>query len=117
MRPTRHLLAATAALSLVVTLLAAPVAAGREARPEVREATRSVVHAGPVDVRQRRPTSFDVFARRSRPTLASVRADGAAGLRPLTPSVTFGFDALADLDGFYPSDTVGALGGSDRCAA
>jgi hypothetical protein len=110
MRSFRPLLTVTAVLALAGTLLAAPAAAGREARPEMRAVTRSVVHAGPVDSSQERPTSFDVFARGSRPTLDPGRADGVAANRPLTPSVTFGFDALADLDGFYPSDTVGALG-------
>ena len=59
MRPIRPLHAIVATVSLAVMLLAAPVAAGGEATPNVREATRSVVHAGPVDSSQRRPTSFD----------------------------------------------------------
>jgi hypothetical protein len=111
MRSFRPPLAVAVVLVLSGTLLSAPVAAGREARPQMRAVSRSVVHAGPVDSSQRRPTSFDIFARGSRPA-AGGASDGVPTDRPSVPGVTFGFDALADLDGFFPSDTVGALGES-----
>jgi hypothetical protein len=109
MRPIHRLLAGATVLALAVGMLAAPAAADRDAPREARLSTRSVVHAGPAGPAQARPTSFDVAAPRSRPAAALRTAPVA---HASSPSVFFGFDALADLDGFFPSDTVGALGDS-----
>jgi hypothetical protein len=102
--PFRRLLAVTAVLALAGMLLATPAAARRDAPPKSRLSIHAVIHAGP----GARPTSFDVFSQRSRSSAHLPRGIVARGAS--TPSTTFGFDALADLDGFFPSDTVGALG-------
>lgn len=108
MRTFRRWLAVASALALGAMPLVAPAASGREFGPRVRSVTRSVVHAGPAGPAQQRPTSFDVFSQRSRPSAALPRA--SATLDAAAPVSVFSFDALADQDGFFPSDTVGALG-------
>jgi len=108
MRTFRRLLAVTSVLALGATLLAAPAAAGYQAAPKTRSVSRSVVHAGPAGPAQQRPTSFDVASQRSRPSARLPRAAASPGTA--APDTFFGFDALADLDGFFPSDTVGAVG-------
>jgi hypothetical protein len=116
MRTSRRLLAVlTVVVAGVGLLLVAPATAERPSRPHVRTAPRAVVHGRVTGSSQSRPTSFDVFSQRSRPT-GSVR-DAAVGSSARAPSFVSGFDGLADLDGFFPSDTVGALGDNFFVAA
>jgi hypothetical protein len=110
MRTSHRLLALTVVLAFGASIFAATTANGREARPTLRAVSRSVVHAGPAGPAQDRPTSFDVFSsvERAPATIQSPTASRDAA----APDTFFGFDALADLDGFQPSDTVGAVGDS-----
>jgi hypothetical protein len=108
-RFVRHL-SVTAAISIAVAMLAVPATAEREARtgPRSRDVTSAVVHGRVTDDTQRRPTSFDLFSQRGRSTTAAGSSSVAPA--PSVPTEAFGFDALADLDGAFPSDTTGALG-------
>ncbi len=116
MRTSRRLVAVPIVLVAGLALLfVAPASAQRQARPHVRSAPRAVVHGRVTSASQRQPTSFGVFSQRSRPT-TTVRV---AGARPSAraPGSVSGFDGMADLDGFVPSDTTGALGDSFFVAA
>ena len=116
MRTSRRLLAVLTVLAAGVGLLLIPSAsAGRAARPHVRTASRAVVHGRVTAASQDRPTSFDVFAQRSRPDVSRTHAAQRSSAR--SPSAVTGFDGMDDLDGFFPSDTTGALGDSFFVAA
>ena len=117
MRTSRRLLAVLTVLIAGVGLLLVPSAAAeRSARPHSRTASRAMVHGRVTAASQDRPTSFETFSQRSRPS--AVAAETAArSSAPLAPSLVTGFDGMNDLDGFFPSDTTGALGDSFFVAA
>lgn len=100
-----------AALAVPAVLVAGVVARPATAEHDVGEPAWSVARAAVVHGRdpggsERRPTSFEVFARRGRPA----RAGGAApGPAPRTPQPVSGFDALSDPFA-VPADPTGALG-------
>jgi hypothetical protein len=96
-------------------LLVAPAAAERQSRPQARTAERGIVQGRVSAASEDQPTSFEVFAQRSRPVFAGHGAAEAS--RPRVPGVVgSGFDALADPNAF-PSDTTGALGDTFFVAA
>lgn len=113
MRTSRRLLAVLTVLVAGVGLLLVPSAAAeRSARPHARTASRTasraVVHGRVTVASQDRPTSFETFSQRSRPGAALPEAAPRSSV--LAPTPLTGFDAMDDLDGFFPSDTTGALG-------
>ncbi len=67
-----------------------------------------MVHGRVTAASQDRPTSFETFSQRSRPGAALPEAAPRSSV--LAPTSLTGFDAMDDLDGFFPSDTTGALG-------
>ncbi len=110
MRTSRRLLAVlTGLVAGVGLLLVAPAVAERQARPHARTAERAIVHGHVTAGSQNRPTSFEVFAQRSRPRLSTQGSTEAASTR--VPAFQSGFDGLADPFS-QPSDTTGALGDS-----
>ena len=110
MRTSRRLLAVlTGLVAGAGLLLVAPAAAERQARPHARTAARAIVHGHVTAASQNRPTSFEVFAQRSRPRLSTHGSTEAPSTR--LPAFQFGFDGLADPFS-RPSDTTGALGDS-----
>jgi hypothetical protein len=107
MRTSGRWLSILMVLAIGVALMAAP-ATGRPA-VRARTATRAIVHGRDAGVSQSKPTSFDLFGRRSRPAISARGASIVEGTR--VPAVLSGFDGLADPFSF-PSDTTGALGDS-----
>ena len=117
MRTSRRLLAVLTVLIAGVGLLLVPSAAAeRSARPHSRTASRAMVHGRVTAASQDRPTSFETFSQRSRPSAAAAET-AARSSAPLAPNLVTGFDGMNDLDGFFPSDTTGALGDSFFVAA
>jgi hypothetical protein len=115
MRTSRRLLAVlTGLVAGAGLLLVAPAAAERQARPHARTAARAIVHGHVTAASQNRPTSFEVFAQRSRPRLSTQGSTEAPSTRVL--AFQFGFDGLADPFS-RPSDTTGALGDSFHVVA
>jgi len=109
MRTSRRLLAVLTVLVAGVVLLLVPSAAAeRSGRPHARTASRAVVHGRVTAASQNLPTSFETFSQRSRPGAALPEV--AERSSALAPSLVTGFDGMDDLDGFFPSDTTGALG-------
>src|SRR3990170_5744345 len=88
-------------LALVGSILAAPAAAEREAR--TRRATHGIVRGHDGGGTLGKATSLGAPTQGRRPTALVART------APSIPSSSFGFDALGDLDGFFPADTTGAL--------
>lgn len=116
MRTSRRLVAVPIVLVAGLALLfVAPAAAERQARPHLRAAPRAVVHGRVTGASQSEPTSFGPFSRRSRPATVVRVTDAPRSVR--APGLVSGFDGMADLDGFVPSDTTGALGDSFVVAA
>ena len=110
MRTSRKLLALLTVLVAGVGLLLGPSAAAeRSSRPHARTASRAVVYGRVTPASQHRPTSFEAFSERSRPSAAPAGTASRSGA-PLAPSLVTGFDGMDDIDGFFPSDTTGALG-------
>jgi len=109
MRTARRLSVVLVVVFAGIGLLSSvPATAERDGRPEVRMGSRAIVHGRVTRASIDLPTSFEVFGQRSRP--ASSTEPPAAVSAPRVPVSLSGFDGLADLDGFFPSDTVGALG-------
>ncbi len=90
-------------------LLVPSAAAERPAKPQTRTVSLAVVHGRVTAASQDRPTSFETFTQRSRPSAAAAET-AARSSAPLAPNLVTGFDGMDDLDGFNPSDTTGALG-------
>ena len=108
MRRLFRLVSVASVIALGGALLASSAAADRgRAGPTSRVATRSVVHGRDARTSQSRPTSFDVFSQRARPTSGATVPPAMPA--PSTPQAVLGFDTLTDPFSF-PSDTIGALG-------
>jgi hypothetical protein len=113
MRPLRPLSGVLSLLALVYAVVELPAAAERAIDPPTRTATRAVVHGRFAGATEAKATSFDVFSDGREPIVAADRP----GSSPRAPGSTLGFDALADLDGFFPADPSGALGTASYVAA
>jgi hypothetical protein len=109
MRRFVRLLCIASAVTIGAALFASPAVAVRDpdASSRSRVAVRAVVHGRDAGTSQRRPTSFDVFAQRTRTTGGARIA--AASPAPRTPQSVLGFDTLTDPFS-RPSDTIGAVG-------
>lgn len=115
MRTFGRLSGALSLLAVVCAVVRVPAAAERGSEPPTRTVSRAVVYGRVGKGTLPKATSLGVLSAGREPVAEA--GAGRSPTAPSSPSTSLGFDALGDLDGFFPADTTGALGTLSYVAA